>query len=360
MHGPARRPAPTPARPVQSSDQHATAPAETFPRPVPLVSIVLTGRNDAYGGDFTARFFRTLRFNHEQLASRGIEYEIVFVEWAPPPGRPLLFDEIFDAVPELDRRLCSWYVVDPGYHDALSLNPRLEYLEFIAKNVGVRRATGRFVLTSNCDVYLGRRVLDVLQRGALESRVLYRAPRHDLKLASDLSTLDWDVLEDPRNLAAAQPLKPPFMGSATGDFVLLDRESFHEIRGFNEIYRVARIGIDRNLLVKALSLGVRIVDIGGPVYHVNHPGSFRLQRDTYAGRQEAAPWGDHRWHQGGVSYVNPPTWGLATAPQRTLGDRCGYLEFSWDAVPPLVDLRRIVLPVARVGSSAPGRYLRKK
>jgi hypothetical protein len=26
-----------------------------------------------------------------------------------------------------------------------------------------------------------------------------------------------------------------------------------------------------------------------------------------------------------------------------------YLEFSWDAVPPIVDLRRVVLPAARVG-----------
>jgi hypothetical protein len=348
---------------VQPSDeQHATA-AKTTDAAAPLISLVLTGRNDAYGGDFTARFFRTLRFNHEQLTTRGIAHEVVFVEWAPPPGRPLLLDQIFDAVPALDRSACSWYVVDGQYHDALSLNPRLEYLEFIAKNVGVRRARGRFVLTSNCDVYLGRQVLEAFQRGALEPRVLYRAARNDLKLASDLSNLDWEVLEDPRNLAGpVQRLKPPFMGSATGDFVLLDREAFHAIGGFNEVYRVARIGIDRNLLVKALSFGLRIADIGGPVYHVNHAGSFRVHRNAYAGHDAsaaAAPWGDHRWHQGGVSYVNPPGWGLADAPQRKLCDRCWYVEFSWDAVPPLVDLRRIVLPVARIGSSTPGRYLRK-
>ena len=329
-------------------------------RPQPLISLVLTGRNDEYGGDFNARFFRTLRFNHEQLASRGIPHEIVFVEWAPPPGRPLLYDEIFDAIPALDRSVCTWYVVDPRYHAALSLNPRLEYLEFIAKNVGIRRAQGRFTLASNCDVYLGRQVLDVFECGALEPRVLYRAPRRDLKLASDLSSLDWDVLEDPRNLAGpAHELKPPFMASATGDFVLIDRETFHAIGGFNEVYRVARIGIDRNVIVKALSAGLRIADIGGPVYHVNHVGSYRLQPDAYAGREADAPWGDRRWHQGGVSYVNPPTWGLGQAPLRHAGDRCWYLEFSWAAVPPLVDLRRVVLPVARRGGPVPGRYRKR-
>ena len=327
----------------------------------PLLSIVLTGRNDGYGGDFAARFFRTLQFNHEQLTSRGIPHEIVFTEWAPPSDAPLLFDQIDTEVPRLDRRVCSWYVVDPAYQSALSLNPRLEYLEFLAKNVGIRRAAGRFVLTSNCDVYLGRRILDILQQGALEPGVLYRAPRHDLNLSDRLGDVSWDVLEDPNNLAGpAHVLKPPYMGSATGDFVLLDRESFHEIRGFNEIYRVARIGIDRNVIVKALASGFEIRDIGGPVYHQNHEGSYRLNPKAYAGRESEAPWGDRRWHSSGVSYLNPPTWGLAKAPQRPMTDGCSYLEFSWDAAPPLVDLRRILVPAARTGLPAPGQYVRKR
>jgi len=326
----------------------------------PCLGIVLTGRNDGYGGDFIARFFRTLRFNHQQLTARGISHEIVFVEWAPPPDRPLLVDQILDGIPDLDPRVCTWYVVDPQYHVALSLNPRLEYMEFAAKNVGARRARGRFILTSNCDVFFSRPILDVMERGALEPRTLYRAPRHDIELDGDSREIAWDTLEDPEILAGpAHTLKPPFMGSATGDFVLLDRETFHAMRGFNEIYRVARIGIDRNFLVKALSSAVTIADIGGPVYHVNHEGSYRLNPEAYAGREAEAPWGDRRWHQGGVSYVNPPTWGLAQAPMRPRGERGWYLDFSWDAVPPLVDLRGVVLPVARLGRPFPGQYRRR-
>jgi hypothetical protein len=172
---------------------------------------------------------------------------------------------------------------------------------------------------------------------------------------------DWDALEDPRHLAGpAHVLKPPYMGSATGDFVLLDRESFHEIGGFNEVYRVARIGVDRNILVKALSNGLRIADIGGPVYHENHEGSYRLNPTAYAGRETEAPWGDRRWHSGGVSYVNPPTWGLSDAPIRAIAERVWYLDFSWDAVPPLVELQRVVLPVARGSGPPPGHYVRKR
>jgi len=328
-------------------------------RDEPLVSLVLTGRNDGYGGDFAGRLRRALQFNHRELVARGVSHEIVFVEWAPPGDAPLLRERVLDA-PDVERTVCRWFVVDPQYQEVLSLNPRLEYLEFLAKNVGIRRSRGRFVLTSNCDVYMSRRVLDALGGASLKPRVLYRAPRHDLNLP-DGTVVDWQVLEDPRYLAGpAHVLKPPYMGSATGDFVLLDRGSFHDIRGFNEVYRVARIGIDRNVLVKALSSGFAIEDIGGPVYHENHEGSYRLNPAAYEGRESEAPWGDRRWHASGVCYVNPPAWGLSLAPSRLLSEGCWRLDFSWDAVPPMVDLHRIVLPVARQGQPTPGMYVNKR
>jgi hypothetical protein len=61
-----------------------------------------------------------------------------------------------------------------------------------------------------------------------------------------------------------------------------------------------------------------------------------------------------------VSYSNPPTWGLGEAPERKIAEGLVHLDFSWDAVPPLVDLRRIVLPVARRGGPVPGHYVRKR
>lgn len=322
----------------------------------PLLSIILTGRNDEYGIDFRHRFLRTLTFNQHELSARGISYEFVFVEWAPEPARPLLIDMALDAIPELGGGATfRGIVVDRRYQEALSLNPRLQYLEFIAKNVGIRRAAGDYVLTTNCDVFFGRRVLDVFEQRALQPRVVYRAPRYDLKMAVDSSRLDWELLEDSRNLdRRARPLKPPFMGGGTGDFLMLDRASFHALRGFNEVYRVARIGVDHNFVIKALSSGMAIRDIGGPVYHLNHPGSFRLTKETYKGREGEAPYGG-KWHSRSVIYVNPPTWGLANAPERHTGPETSALQFSWTAVPPLVNLRGIVLPLARTGGPHAGR-----
>jgi hypothetical protein len=341
---------------------HGTASSPDTPHSF-SISIVLTGRNDDYGGDFLGRLIRTLRFNHQQLASRNIAHEIVFVEWAPPRDRPRLFDLVFAAVP-IDRNLCAWYEVDARYQEGLSLHPSLAYLEFIAKNVGIRRARGRFVLTTNCDVFLGRTILDAFERGSLKPATVYRAPRHDVDLGVDLdderTEIDWPVLENPQILTRpVRPLKPPFFAGGTGDFILLDRESFHRLRGFNEVYRVARFGIDRNFLVKALSSGLSIEDIGGPVYHLSHEGSFRDNRHTYAGREQEAHWGKTRWHSRGVIYVNPATWGLADAPITAAGANRSILDFSWSAVPPLVELDRVVLPAARLGKPFPGEYVSK-
>jgi len=58
--------------------------------PAPYLTIIATGRNDDFGGDFNGRFFRALHFNHQQLVAAGITHEFVFVEWRPIDKRPLL------------------------------------------------------------------------------------------------------------------------------------------------------------------------------------------------------------------------------------------------------------------------------
>ena len=225
------------------------------------ISIVATGRNDGYRGDFAGRFLRTLEFNARQLGDRGVAWEILFVAWAPLPGRPHV----------------------------------------------------------------------------------YRARRIGLTLGIDESSIDWDILEDDRNYdGGTKALKPPVYSGGTGDFVLLDASAFAELRGFNEVYRVAKIGIDRNFLVKALHSDVPITDVGGPVYHVNHVGSYRGSTALYQDRQAEAPYGDRRWGSGSVVYENPEDWGLARAPMEQMSHLLARLHFDRAAVPPLMEHHRVV------------------
>jgi hypothetical protein len=239
------------------------------------------------------------------------------------------------------------YVVDLAYHDAYSLNPKLQFQEFIAKNVGIRRCRGEYILTTNTDIYLSRGVLDVLDRRLLESRVLYRVRRIDLKDDIDCEPMDWSVLEDERNYETVNEIRPPCYTNASGDFLLLDRDSYARLRGFNEVYRVAKVHMDSNFCLKAFSSGLTLIPLDAPVYHVGR-GTLNSQVALYADRPGDAPWGDTRWKRA-VVYDNDPGWGLWNAPTHTVRDGIHYLEFTTAAVPPLVALKRVVLPPSRVG-----------
>ena len=308
----------------------------------PRLSIVVTGRHDNYGGDFNERFLTTLRFNCARLAERDVAVEMVFVEWNPVPDRPLLATLLARECPDLPLRRI---VVAPEYHAAFTQNPQIGYLEYLAKNVGIRRATAPYILVTNTDVFLGRHVVDTIASGRLMPGTVYRAARYDIKIGADQARLTWDAIEDPANHVRRPALKPPLLTGGTGDFLLADRDTFNDLRGFNEVYRVARAGVDVNFLVKANGNGYPIVDIGGPVYHINHVGSFRLSKAAYRDNPTDTPWGNLRWHSRHVVYTNTEGWGLADAPVRPLTDGATSLEFDWRVVPPLVELRRVVLPL---------------
>ncbi|MDA1184522.1 MAG: hypothetical protein O2930_07760 [Acidobacteria bacterium] len=310
----------------------------------PALSIVVTGRNDNYGGDFNERFFTALRFNYERLTERGVACEVILAEWNPVPDRPTLSELLVKEFSGLPEHVLRPFVIAPEYHTAFTQNPQLGYLEYVAKNAGIRRASSPLVLVTNTDVFIGREAVEAIATERIAPGTIYRAARYDLKIGVDRSHIAWDALEDPANHVRRPVLQPPLFTGGSGDFVLADRDTFNDLRGFNEVYRVARAGVDVNFLVKAYGAGVPIADIGGPVYHVNHVGSFRITKGRPDEDRSNTTWG-HRWHCRDVAYNNPDGWGLAGAPERAISNGVTYLDFDWKAVPPLVDLRRIVLPV---------------
>jgi hypothetical protein len=323
----------------------------TQPAP-PFLSVVITARHDNYGGDFRERIATPLRFNHDKLSERGVPYEVVLVEWDPVEGRPLLCEMLAAEMPDVTTGLLRTVVVASQYQAAMTQNPRVPYLEYVAKNVGLRRARAPFLLATNADILLGREAVDAIAERRLQPGTMYRAPRYDIKLGVDQAGLRWAALEDQANQVRKPSLRRPLLSSAAADFLLSDRDTFHRLRGFNEVYRAARVGIDTNFMVKVHGAGVPIVEIGGAVYHVNHVGSLRVSKVLHRDNRLDSPWGDLDWRSEHVTYNNPDGWGLGAAPSRQRDDGVVFLDFDWRAVPPLVDLRRIAVP-ARMTVSQP-------
>ena len=135
----------------------------------PYLTIVVTARHDNYGGDYRDRVVGPMRFNYDRLVERGVPYEVILVEWDPVPDRPLLSELLARELPDVTERVLTRIVVAREYQAAMAQNPRIGYLEYVARNVGIRRATAPFVLVTNVDILLGREIIERIAERRLEA-----------------------------------------------------------------------------------------------------------------------------------------------------------------------------------------------
>jgi hypothetical protein len=284
----------------------------------PWLSVIVVGRNDDFGGDFNNRMMAAATFNHDNLEAAGISHEYVFVEWNPIPDKPYLAEIIGEKLPWWHQR----YIVDPRWHDRLSVNPRLRFMEFFAKNVGLRRASGRFVLTTNTDIWLSREVLRALS--GLREGVLYRAIRVDLNGEIGYDMMTFAILEHPESFLRSNVLKRDYYANGAGDFLLTDRKRYVDLGGFNEVFRESKIHKDSNFCVHAIRRGLP-VEVLGLVYHLDHESSWNNVMHLYGSGHREAPFGrsDWTWNE---DYDNEPSWGLTGAAEETLAPGLQFLR----------------------------------
>lgn len=228
-----------------------------------MISIVVVGRNDNYGGEFESRLFATVGYNLEECAKRGIDCELVFVEWNPLADRPLLSHKVTE---RFDQARC--FVVDEAIHRSVSQNRHIALFEFHAKNVGARRARGEWLLITNADDYLGREVLDFLQQGTFDPDTLYRAGFIDIDHAGEIDHPDLidSHIDDP----------PPFC-RASGDFMLCARSLFDRVGGFREDLAFTGLHMDSVFCRAAFDMTGRVRKVGN-TYHLRHGRDGMSQR----------------------------------------------------------------------------------
>jgi len=146
----------------------------------PRLSIVATSRNDDHGGHLLQRmqwFIDALAWN---AVRRGLSIELLLVEWNPPADRPPLAEVLEWRAPEAKDGLTVRIVTVPGaLHQRLVAGGGLPMMQMIAKNVGIRRASGENVLATNIDIILSPQLFDAAT-AALGSGSLWRADRYDV------------------------------------------------------------------------------------------------------------------------------------------------------------------------------------
>ncbi len=114
----------------------------------PSLSIVVTARNDDYGGRFLERFINFVDLLAYQSDRFGLRAELVVVEWNPPADEPRLIDALDWPSPNGNLRM-RIIEVPVEVHHTVEGSDRMPMFEYIAKNTGIRRAESEFVLATN-------------------------------------------------------------------------------------------------------------------------------------------------------------------------------------------------------------------
>ena len=294
----------------------------------PYLSIVATSRNDGHGGDLLDRMQVFLDGLALHCAERKQTAELILVEWNPPGDRPPLAEvcRFGQTGGHLRTRLIT---VPPRTHASLENAAALPMFQMIAKNVGIRRARGDYVLATNVDILCSEPLSRWLAGRPLRDGTFYRVDRHDVngRAPKDISfeqklvwhgqhvireagptgvrscdyryavhgrgLIDrvgrryraqrarqpaeaalgtaWRILRDSIERRGKARRIPPLHFHAAGDFTLMSRRDWFALRGYPELPTYSW-NLDALFLVMAFRHGMSEHRRDPPeiIYHLDH------------------------------------------------------------------------------------------
>ncbi len=280
---------------------------------LPNLSIVVTTRNDNHGGDLIERTRCFTEGVYFQSAKHKLLIELIFIEWNPPEGKPLLKD-VLPPPPDNCGVRVRYIIVPSSIHNLYTFSNRLPLFQMTAKNVGIRRASSPFVLCTNIDLLFSDDLFSFLAKNKLDENTFYRANRFDVQ--KEISAVDG--FENKISFAKKNVIKklgktkgheyligfpPIFYGftnsvklvnlifkklisathskekflmwsldtSACGDFTLMSKKNWIKIEGYPEL-DLYSIHIDSMGIIAAAALGLKqeILPVEMCSFHIHH------------------------------------------------------------------------------------------
>ncbi len=143
----------------------------------PLISVICTSRNDNHGESLNYRTQIFLDCLALQCKTHQIYAELLFVEWNPPISKTRLFEELrWPNSKYLDIRIIE---VPEEIHNRYTNSKKIGLYQMMAKNVGIRRARGSFILATNIDIIFSDRIFKSIKE-KLHKDTIYTAIRYDI------------------------------------------------------------------------------------------------------------------------------------------------------------------------------------
>ncbi len=273
---------------------------------MPNISFVVTSRNDDDAPTAIHRMQLFIDGLLDQAQRYGLDSELIIVEWNPPDDRLNLGDVL--KLPTNKGCPVRIIKVPNEVHDRFENSGEIPLFQMIAKNAGIRRALGEFVLATNIDILFSDRLIKFLASRRLKENRMYRIDRYDVPSnipfqLSHNALMDWcqqnvfrlyrykEIVEikngyiPPRSKAQAHRLdfvkryyerkgrlSPHLHTNACGDFTLLSEKYWQEVRGYPE-FPMRAMKLDGLLCYAAHYAGAREYILKDPmrIYHIDHP-----------------------------------------------------------------------------------------
>jgi len=244
---------------------------------------VIVSRNDNYGGMLKERATYCINSMIEEFD------EVIYVDWNSPTHSLL-----YDIKPNLELKgNLKHIVITPEVASMLTNNdPEAQKCcETLGRNIGIRRATGDYIISTNIDVIAPHRhsLEKLITEGKINDKTFYTISRRPL----DWSTINqfikdnkyenlgfkvWPYLRDflilsteERHYAESVVKGDDYsIINCCGDFQIAHKNVWNTIRGFEEdlIYTLYS---DTNVQKKAVMHGFGLKAMYNPaLFHINH------------------------------------------------------------------------------------------
>ena len=280
------------------------------------VSAVCCGRNDNYGGFLNER--ATYSFNSMLKAFD----EVIYVDWNTDSDKNVLTDDL-----KLENRdkLKVIKVTPEMVNDVIGDEPAQKMCEVMARNVGIRRATGDIIVNTNVDIICPpKEQLQILVKKVRPDEMLVLS-RMNIQLEHLQKAFGDNVTDIQEHMPLVFGIEPLGVGqkimaptltmtkevisqypeethhrlasvvTSCGDFQVAHKDLLMKIRGFEESQKKRNFS-DTTIQYKVIMSGGMVTGTNfPPIYHIDHERDMKESSFNSRHSMSAHTTNDENW-----------------------------------------------------------------
>lgn len=233
------------------------------------ISAVIIGRNDNYGGNLNERATYCLNTMCEVFD------EVVYIDWNSnniPLNQEVKITNK-NLVPITVTKEMVKYILKDNYNSAQPC------CEVLARNIGIRRATGDIIVSTNIDIIPDIKENLINTFSTIQSNefcVVRRKNIDRLELDNIFKSLNYNYNDLIINMNKVSYLQEPFhedkriLINCCGDFQVARKETWYKLKGFNE-KMFKRMFADGEIQIRATLNDIKLRALEDlSIYHINH------------------------------------------------------------------------------------------